>query len=80
MGKAKKRNFHNCVNAGGAMGSLPPTFTREEAVSRIMCNLKNGDFGHNTKDLITLFGITAEELAEEGAAYEDLLALKSILK
>lgn len=79
MGKAKKRNFHNCVNAGGSMGSLPPTFTREEAVSRIMERVKNNDFGNETKDIISLFGISAEELAEAGATYEDLVVLKSIL-
>lgn len=80
MGKAKKRNFHNCVNSGGAMGSLPPTFTRDEAVCRIMENIKYDDLGHNTKDLITLFGISAEELAEAGAAYEELMTLKAFLK
>ena len=37
------------------------------------------DFSPEMKDIITLFGISAEELAEAGAAYEDLLALKAIL-
>ncbi|MBS4760535.1 MAG: hypothetical protein KHX03_07555 [Clostridium sp.] len=80
MGKAKKRNFHNCVNSGGAMNSFPSVFTREEAVSRVIEAITANDFGPETKDIITLFGITAEELAEAGAAYEDLVALKSVLK
>lgn len=76
MGKAKKRNFHNCING---KNPLPLTFTREEAVCRIMENIKADNVGDETKDIISLFGISAEELAEAGAAYEDLVALKSVL-
>lgn len=79
MGKAKKRNFHTCVNSGGAMNSLPPVFTREEAVKKIIESIKSNDFGPETKDIITLFGISAEELSEAGATYEELLALKPVL-
>ena len=79
MGKAKKRSFQNCINCGGAMGALPSSFSREEAVKFVIKNIKANDLGAQTKDVISLFGITAEELAEAGAAYEDLLALKPFL-
>lgn len=80
MGKAKKRNFKTCINQGGAMGSLPSTFTREEAVAFVIDKIKSNNLGAETKDIITLFGIKAEELSEAGASYEDLLALKSVLR
>lgn len=79
MGKAKKRNFQTCIKKGGAMGSLPSTFSREEAVNFVIQNIQSDNLGHETKDMISLFGITAEELAEAGAAYEDLVALRSVL-
>ena len=43
MGKAKKRNFKTCVNQGGAMGALPSTFTREEAVSFVIEKIKSNE-------------------------------------
>lgn len=81
MGKAKKRNFHNCIKTGGnpngSISNLPPAFSRKEAIKRIIENIKANYCGEETKDIITLFGISAEELAEAGAAYEDLIVLKS---
>lgn len=75
MGKAKKRNFHNCIKTDG--NTMPPAFSRKEAIQKIIENIRLNNLSDETKDIITLFGITAEELAEAGAAYEDLLALKS---
>lgn len=77
MGKAKKRNFHNCANTGSPLSSLPLALTRSEALQKIVEAIKSADFGDETKDLITLFGITAEELAEAGVRYEDLVTLKA---
>lgn len=79
MGKAKKRNFRTCINNGGGICNLPSTFSRENAVKLIIENIKQNNLGVETKDIISLFGITAEELSEAGAAYEDLIALKSVL-
>lgn len=56
---------------------MPPAFSRKEAIQKIIENIRLNNLSDETKDIITLFGITAEELAEAGAAYEDLLALKS---
>ena len=78
MGKAKKRNFQNCINTGGAMGSLPANLTRKKATELTIQKIKENTLDKEAKDLITLFGITAEELAEAGATYEDLVALKSV--
>lgn len=61
------------------MNSLPSVFTREEAVRRIVEAVRNNDFSAETKNIITLFGISAEELTEAGASYEDLVTLKTIL-
>ncbi len=80
MGKAKKRSFKTCINQGGAMGSLPSVYTRKEALNFVMTRIKANDYGPETKDMITLFGIKAEELSEAGASYEDLLSLKSVLR
>lgn len=79
MGKAKKRNFQNCINTGGVMGALPSSCSRSEAVDYVIKNIKVNDLGAQTRDVISLFGITAEELAEAGASYEDLMALKAVL-
>jgi hypothetical protein len=78
MGKAKKRNFHNCIKTGGATNSLPPAFSREDAIKTIISKIKNNQIDNETKSIITLFGISAEELAEAGAPYEALIALKPI--
>ena len=79
MGKAKKRNFQNCINTGGGMGSLPSNITRQKATELAIQKIKENKLDNEAKDIITLFGITAEELAEAGASYEDLLALKAVL-
>ena len=75
MGKAKKRNFYSCIKNNPALNG---TLKREDAVVQVIDRLKKNDFGEETKSFITLFGITDEELSEAGAAYEDLLALKSL--
>lgn len=75
MGKAKKRNFHSCSKVNPV---LTGKLKREDAVLQVIERLKSNDFSEETKDIITLFGISAEELAEAGAAYEDLVALKTL--
>ena len=75
MGKAKKRNFYSCTKGNL---SLNGTLKRENTINNQKELFKHKDFAEDTKSVITLFGITAEELAEAGAAYEDLLALKAL--
>ena len=72
MGKAKKRSLHLGIN------DTITNLSREEAVRTVVDMLKTGDseiFG-----LITLFGLTAEELLEAGASYEAVIGIKGILK
>ena len=66
MGKAKKRNFHKSINAdkSNPLAALSATFTREDAIEKAIKAIKSNNCGNETKDIITLFGITAEELAE----------------
>ena len=72
MGKAKKRNLH--IRQNGLT-----TMSREQAVKEIISRIKSADFGPETKDVIGLFGISAEELSEAGATYEELKALGQII-
>ena len=62
MGKAKKRSL-----ALGIYNKLS-NITREEAIEK---TVKNIESKQEAIELITLFGITAEELLEADASYED---------
>lgn len=53
---------------------------REDAIFNVVKDLKYNKFDNETKDVITMFGLYAEELAEAGAGYEELKVLKSILR
>ena len=76
MGKAKKRNFHSCIKTGVNIST--PTFSRAEAIKKVVSNIQDKNFGDETKSIISLFGLTPEELAEAGAAFEDLLVLRAV--
>lgn len=73
MGKSKKRILHKGIN------DKIVNIKREDALSGVVksCNTKKID--DNTKDLISLFGFSAEELLEGGASYEDVTCLKNLL-
>ncbi len=73
MGKSKRRILHQGRN------NLITNLKREDALKDVVgaCNAKKVDV--DIKDLISLFGFTAEELLEFGAQYEDVLGLKGIL-
>lgn len=79
MGKAKKRNFRSAINTGEIAAGFSDSMSRQEAIDFVAKNIEKKDYGVQTKDIISLFGITAEELAEAGAAYEDLVALRALL-
>lgn len=50
--------------------------TRESAVSKVFSIFNNKKSDKKEADnLISLFGLTAEELSEAGVCYEDLIAL-----
>lgn len=71
MGKAKKRSFNNGIN------DKFPYMTRESALNSVIDNIENKS---KVIDTITLFGFTAEEMLEAGAAYEDVIALGGFVK
>ncbi len=48
--------------------------TREETVKKIVEHFGSNNFDRDVKNMISLFGITAEELSEAGATYEELKA------
>ncbi len=70
MGKSKRRSLKNGIN------DKFPYMTRESALNSVVEELAHGN---NVIDTITLFGLTAEELLEAGAAYEDVAALGALI-
>lgn len=66
MGKAKKRSIalgrHNQIT----------NLSRKDAIKIILDKINNNE---NPDDIISLFGITAEELLEAGADYEIVKSL-----
>ncbi len=71
MGKSKKRIIHKGKNLQFT------NLTREEAV-KITAELLKSD-KKEAYSLITLFGLTAEEILEAGASYEDVKGMESLL-
>ena len=53
--------------------------TRETAVSKVFTMLSKDNKRIEADNLITLFGLTAEELSEAGVPYEDLISLGSTI-
>lgn len=72
MGKAKKRSFQLGINNNFS------TLTREDAVREVVKSMRVGN--NEADNLITLFGLTAEELLEAGATYEEVKGKSGFLK
>lgn len=73
MGKSKRRILHKGIN--NQITNLKREDALDEAV--IACNSKK--ITNEIKDLISLFGFSAEEMLEAGASYEDVIGLRGIL-
>lgn len=72
MGKAKKRNFtKNIDNSHSVM-------KRDDVISDVLSAIKSDKVSVKIKNLISLFGITPEELAENGASFEEISSVKHI--
>ena len=71
MGKSKKRSLQLGIH--DRLSKL----SREEAIETVVEMLKNGR-SIDVYGLITLFGLTAEELLEGGASYESVVSLGNI--
>lgn len=74
MGKCKRRSISKAKNLGFKL-----QFTRNEAVRTVIKEIDRNPSSDYAKELISLFGITAEELSEAGLTYEVLRSLDSIL-
>ncbi len=72
MGKAKKRSLHLGIN------DRVSNLSREDAVKTVASEIKKNP--EEVYGLITLFGLTAEELLEAGASYEAVMRVKGLLK
>lgn len=70
MGKAKKRS----INLG--KHNQFTTMTREDAVLEVVKRFKRNE---SVFDLVTMFGLSAEELLEGGALYEEVKSIEGIL-
>lgn len=71
MGKSKSRIFRKGIN------NKIPTISRDEAIHQGSAALNEGDI-KNAKRLIAIFGLTAEELLEDGASYEAVKSIKNV--
>ena len=72
MGKSKKRIIHKGKNLQFT------NLTRSEAVKTVVELLNEGD--KEAYSLITLFGLSAEEILEAGASYEVVKGMQNLLK
>lgn len=72
MGKSKRRSFSLGVNDRFS------TLTREQAIVESVNLLEK--FDSDAINLITLFGLSAEELLEGGASYENVKNIQRLLK
>lgn len=72
MGKAKKRSFHRGIN------DRVSNLSREEAIKIVASEITVKP--ESIYGLITLFGLSAEELLEAGASYEAVMGIKGLLK
>ncbi len=70
MGKAKRRSLKQGIN------DRFKYMTRESALDSV---IKNIEKKNEVIDTITLFGFTAEEMLEAGAAYEDVMAFGGLV-
>ncbi|MBD5402446.1 hypothetical protein HDR58_06560 [bacterium] len=71
MGKSKSRIFRKGIN------DQISKISRTDAISEVVkyLNQNNNSEAHN---LITMFGLSAEEILEAGASYEAVIAMKNI--
>ena len=74
MSKSKKRILHRNKEA------MPLSCSRKEAIEVVSTSIKNRKFDINAKNLLSLFGISGEELSEAGLNWEELNAVSQYLQ
>ncbi|MGM9993736.1 MAG: hypothetical protein ACI37R_03290 [Candidatus Avigastranaerophilus sp.] len=70
MGKSKKRNLSKNIDNSGI------SIKRNDVILKLIKNIRTNKNLKETENLISLFGITTEELLEAGADYEAVSAIK----
>jgi len=73
MGKSKSRMLHKAKN------DIHQKISRQDAVCQAAKYLNEGDVAAASQ-LVTLFGLNAEEVLEAGADYEAVTAIRNIFK
>ena len=73
MSKSKRRILHRNKE------NFPISCSREEAVKLVTDSIKSHKFNKEAKNMISLFGISGEELSEAGLAWEEVKAISSYL-
>ncbi|MCR5260702.1 MAG: hypothetical protein K6C94_02570 [Candidatus Gastranaerophilales bacterium] len=71
MGKCKKRTLNKPV--------LEKKLSRESAIEYIVEKVRGNCIDNVSKQYLSLFCITPEELTEAGAAYEEVLVLSRFM-
>ena len=74
MSKSKKRILHRNKE------TAPMSCSREAAIETVTNSIRNRKFDMNAKKLLSLFGISGEELSEAGLTWEELTAVSSYLQ
>ena len=74
MGKSKQRIIARAKNDKTQLN-----FTRQNALAMVIEDLANDPASISAKNMITLFGLKAEELSEAGLSYEVLRSLYCLI-
>jgi len=75
LGKCKQRLLARAKN-----DKNPINFTRQEALDVVISDLSNNASSIYARNIISLFGFSAEELAEAGITYEVLRSLDCLIR
>jgi hypothetical protein len=75
LGKCKKRLIARARNSKSQM-----QISREDALNQVYKELDQDPSSITAKNLISLFGLSAEELSEAGVTYEILRSLDGLIR
>ena len=73
MSKSKRRILHRNKEI------LPLSCSRDEAIKLVSNSIKSKKFDKAAKNIISLFGISGEELSEAGLSWEELKIISPYL-
>ena len=73
MSKSKKRILHRNKDYA------PLSCSRKEAVAFVTNSIKTKHFDKEAKSILSLFGISGEELSEAGLSWEELNVISSYI-